>query len=123
MGRWAALPLALLLVLAPLTITGCATPMHGSVFLQEDGSYKGITTADSERAAYKMAAEDAKTTCKERERKRDFVVVNQQSKYVGPNIANTSGKGVKGITMMVLAMTAKNKSGEKYKVEMDFKCR
>lgn len=115
--------LVILLVLAPLTITGCATPIHGSVFAQEDGTYKGIAKADDEITAYKMATQDAKTTCKEREKKRDFVVVNQQSKYVGPNIANASEKGAKGITMMVLALTAKNKSGAKYKVEMDFKCR
>ena len=114
--------LMMLLVLTPLTITGCATPIHGSVFAQEDGSYKGIATADDERTAYKMAGQDAKTTCKEREEKRNFVVLNQSSKYIGPNMA-ANEKGLTRLTMKVLEFAAKTRSDENYKVEVHFKCR
>lgn len=116
--------LILALALAPFTIIGCATTqIYGSVFPQADGTYKGITTAHDERSALKMAERDAKTTCKEKEKAPGFVVVNQSSKYIGPEMASANEKGFTRLTMKALEFAAKNKNDENYKVEMHFKCR
>ena len=116
--------LILPLALAPFTIAGCATnTMYGSVFPQQDGSYKGIATADAERTAYRMAENDARTTCKQKEQKRNFVVLEQSSKYIGPEMASANEKGFTRLTMKALEFAAKSKSDENYKVEVHFKCR
>ena len=67
-------PIAAVVVL--FLIAGCAS-IQGTVVPLENGQYKAISIADRKNAAYKIAANDAKVTCKQANRP-GYAVLSQE---------------------------------------------
>lgn len=116
-------PLTIAAVVAAFTLSaGCASrPINGSVMPMGNGQYQGITKARDESTALKMAQLDAETTCKEREKKKKYVVDHYTSEYVGPKIDNAGG-GLTGLAGAALQFAGQKNNKENYKVEMAFSC-
>jgi hypothetical protein len=89
---------------------------------QADGSYRLVSTGRTESDALRVAQQDAKGTCKEDGKKR-FVVVNQNSEYVGPNLEASGKSGAGGAALKLLQIAATHENKENYKVEMLVTCR
>jgi len=101
-------------------LAGCASykPI-GTVMPQVDGSYNLISTGPSETSALRVAQSDAKGTCRD-DGKKKFVVMSQNTKYVGPNL---EASATKGAAMKLLRMAAAGENKENYRVSMHIKCR
>lgn len=102
-----------------LGLAGCVSyKPTGAVMPQVDGSYNLMSTGRSESAALRVAQNDAKGTCRD-EGKKKFFVIDQNTKYVGPNLEASVNRGA---ALKLLQIAAAHENKENYKVEMLIRC-
>jgi len=73
-----------------LSVFGCAT-IQGTVTPVEGGQYKSFAQSNTKDQAMRIAANDAKVTCKDAGNK-NFVVVSQQDQRNGPEELKSGNK-------------------------------
>ena len=107
------------LCVAATGLVACASykPI-GAVMPQVDGSYNLLSTGRSESDALRVAQNDAKGTCRD-DGKKKFFVMDQTTKYVGPNLETSANKGA---ALRLLQIAASNENKENYKVVMHIRC-
>ncbi|WP_159084696.1 hypothetical protein [Dongshaea marina] len=111
----------ILLSLGAVVLTGCST-LHSTVLPQDNGTFKAIASANTEKQAYNFVMADAKTTCK-KHGYTDFVSTGQTSKYIGEKKLDAAGEGgFTGIAMKLTDFAVKTQDQENYRVEMSFRC-
>lgn len=79
-----------------LFTTGCASmiPITGTVYKQEDGSYKAAYSAGTEEKVRKTLHSDATKTCKNKFKAQEFIVVEEEIKKIEKDNDGTMDKAV-----------------------------
>ena len=99
------------LSLAVVVATGCAVPkkrISGTVYKQEDGTYRAAYSAATEEKVRKTMHVDATNTCLNKFKAQEFIVVNEEIKKIEKDtqegnvnkVINLAGKylGAEGVT-------------------------
>jgi hypothetical protein len=113
--------LTLIVLGVGFVLAGCQTTKtinaKVSIMRQEGGKFMAVSSSSAEAIAYDGAKARAEEQCFKEG--KDFVVVNEESKYQGAD------QTAKGIATAVGGLFGKNTSSgnlDDYKVKMTFKC-
>ncbi len=102
-----------------LSLMSCAM-IQGSVTPIEGGQYKSFASSDTKNEAMRIAASDARLTCK-KDGNKNYIMISQEDKREGPaelKIGNTWLETA--ITMSKAGQEAKKNT--QYEVTSVFKC-
>lgn len=98
--------------------TGCAT-VKGTVYKQQDGSYKATYAASNETDVRKVIHSDALITCKDKSASSDIVVVEESVE----NLEDDSPKeGFAAVAGSAVSLTGKYFGAESVRGSLVFNC-
>ncbi len=110
------------IVASILTLSACVSyKPYGTVLPVGEGEYKIVNTGSTESNALKKSALDAKGTCKN-DGKKKFIVVSQDSEYIGATIDKGDTKGAMGLGAGILQAAANHYNKENHKVQTVIRC-
>lgn len=88
-----------------------------SIMRQEGGKFLAVSSSSAEALAYDGAKARAEEQCFKQG--KDFVVVNEESKYQG---ADKTASGIAGAVSGLFGKSSNSGSLDDYKVKLTFKC-
>lgn len=110
-------PAATVLTIAALSV-GCAS-IQGTVFKQQDGSYKATYASNTESTVRKVIHSDAELTCKDNAGTKKFLVVDEK---VEKTEDSTKKEGFAAVADSAVSLTGKFFGAESVRGSLVFNC-
>ena len=107
-----------IILAATVFSVGCAST-QGTVYKQNDGSYKATYASSSERAVRKVIHSDARLTCKEKADTKEFRVIDENVE----NMEDDSKKeGFAAVAGSAVSLAGKYFGSESVRGSLVFEC-